>query len=128
VSGVVDVTETNIALCLNNVGRGNVILNDTDTFIDNVGLVDVTDTGLGLSSVGFPGIILNDTSTPILVLDGWRHPLDSGITWQCRLWCSTLVFDISSVVDAVSDRLTDTVGPFCLTLNASNVVVNSSPA
>jgi hypothetical protein len=53
VSGVVDVTETNIALCLNNVGRGNVILNDTDTFIDNVGLVDVTDTGLGLSSVGF---------------------------------------------------------------------------
>jgi hypothetical protein len=34
------------------------------------------------------------------------------------------VFDIFSVIDAVSDWLTDTAGPFCPTLMASNVVVS----
>jgi hypothetical protein len=58
-----------------------------------------------------------------LVSDGWHHPLDSGITLQCRLWYLTLVFDISSVIDAVLDRLTDTTYPFCPTLKASNVVM-----
>jgi hypothetical protein len=58
-----------------------------------------------------------------LVSDGWGHPSDSGITLQCRLWYLTLVFDISSAVDTVSDWLTDIVGPFCPTLKASNVVV-----
>jgi hypothetical protein len=64
---VVDVTETDTALCLNNVSLYNVILNDTDTLVDNVTLVDVTktDTRLCLSSVGFPSVILNDTGTPI---------------------------------------------------------------
>jgi hypothetical protein len=64
---VVDVTETDTTLSLNSVGLGNVILNDTDTFIDSVGVIDVieTDTRLGLSSVGFPSIILNDTATPV---------------------------------------------------------------
>jgi hypothetical protein len=67
--------------------------------------------------------------TPVLlfsVSDGWHHPLDSGIVLQCQLWCPTLVFDIYSVIDAVSNRLTDTIGPFCPTLKASNVVVISS--
>jgi hypothetical protein len=36
---------------------------------------------------------------------------------------STLVFDIFCVVDAVSDRLTNTASPFCPILKASNVVV-----
>jgi hypothetical protein len=40
---VVDVTETDTAHCLN-VGLDNVILNDTNTFVDNVGLIDVTKT------------------------------------------------------------------------------------
>jgi hypothetical protein len=122
---VVDVTETNTALCLNSVGLGNVIVNDTDTFIDNASLVDVieTDTGLCLSSVSFPTVILNDTGTPVSVSGGWHHPLDSGITLQCRLWCPTLVFVISNVVDAVLDQLTDTACHFCPTLKTSNVVV-----
>jgi hypothetical protein len=40
-------------------------LNDIGTFVDNVGLVDVTetDTWLCLSSVSFPNIILNDIGT-----------------------------------------------------------------
>jgi hypothetical protein len=122
---MVDITETDTALCLNNVSFDNVILNDTDTFIDNIDLVDVTytNTRLCLSSVGFPSVILKDTGTPVSVSDGWRHPPDSGITLQCRLWCLTLVFDISSVIDTVSDRLSDTADPLNLTLKASNVVV-----
>jgi hypothetical protein len=56
--------------------------------------------------------------------NGWCHPPDSSIALQCQLWCPTLVFDISNVVDAVSDRLTNTADPFCLTLKAPNVVVN----
>jgi hypothetical protein len=96
---VVYVTETDTALYLNNVNLDNVILNDTETFADSAGLVDVTetDTRLCLSSVGFPSIILNDAGTPILVLDGWCHTLNSGIILQCRLWWPTLVFDISSI-------------------------------
>jgi hypothetical protein len=39
---MLDVTEINTALYLNSVGLDNVILNDTDTFVDSVGLVDVT--------------------------------------------------------------------------------------
>jgi hypothetical protein len=68
-------------------------------------VVDVseTDTALYLNSVSLDNVILNDTGTPILVSDGWRHPPDSGITLQCQLWCPTLVFDISSVNDAVLD-------------------------
>jgi hypothetical protein len=64
---VVDVTETDTALCLNSVGLDNVILNDIDTFIDIVGLVEVIkiDTGVCLSIVDFPSVILNDTSTPV---------------------------------------------------------------
>jgi hypothetical protein len=122
---VVDVSETDTALYLNSVGLDNDILNDTDTFVDSVGLIDIIeiDIVLCLSSVGFPSVILNDTGTPILVSDGWRHPPDSGITLQCQLWCPTLVFDISSINDAVLDWFTDTAGPFCLTLKASNVVV-----
>jgi hypothetical protein len=56
---VVYVTETDTALYLNNVNLDNVILNDTETFVDSAGLVDVTetDTGLCLSSVSFPSII-----------------------------------------------------------------------
>jgi hypothetical protein len=86
---VVDVTETNTALCLNSVNLDNCILNCTDTFIDSVGLVDVTetDTGLCLSSVSLPSVILNDTDTPVIVLEGWCHPPDSDITLQCWLWC-----------------------------------------
>jgi hypothetical protein len=70
VFGVVDVIETNIVLCLNNVHLDHVILNDTDTFIDSVDLFDVTETGseLCLSSVGFPSIILNNTGTPIFIV------------------------------------------------------------
>jgi hypothetical protein len=85
---VVDATEINTALCLNNVSLDNCILNYTDTFIDSVGLVDVTetDTGLCLSSVSLPSVILNDTDTPVLVLEGWCHPPDSDITLQCWLW------------------------------------------
>jgi hypothetical protein len=124
---VVDVTETDIAFYLNNVGLDNVILNDTDTFIDSVDLINVidTDTGLCLSSVSFPSIILNDTGTPVSVSDGWCHPAHSIITLCCPLWWPTLVFDISSVVDTMSDWLTDIAAHFCLTLKASNVVVNS---
>jgi hypothetical protein len=61
------VTEIDTALCLNNVNLGNVIFNDTDSFVDSVSLIDVTetDTGLCLSSVSFPSIILNDTGTPV---------------------------------------------------------------
>jgi hypothetical protein len=68
---VVDVTKTDSALYLNNVGLDNVILNNTDTFIDSVGLVDVieTDTGLCLSSVSFPSIILNDTGTHVFSVE-----------------------------------------------------------
>jgi hypothetical protein len=64
---VVDVTETNIALCLNNASLDNVILNDTKTFIDSVSLIDVTETNirLCLSSVNFSNVILNDIGTPI---------------------------------------------------------------
>jgi hypothetical protein len=58
-----------------------------------------------------------------LVSDGCLHPPDSGITLQCRLWCPTLVFDISSVVDAISDQLIDNAGPLCSTLKALNVAV-----
>jgi hypothetical protein len=58
-----------------------------------------------------------------LVSDGWHHPPDSGIILQCQLWCLTLVFNISNVIDVVSDRLTNTIGIFCPTLKASNVVV-----
>jgi hypothetical protein len=92
---VVDVAETDTSLCLSNVGLENVIFNDIDTFVDSVVLVNVTDTDtrLCLSSAGFPSVILNDIGTPVLVSDGWRHPPDSGITLQCRLWCPTLVFD-----------------------------------
>jgi hypothetical protein len=36
----------------------------------------------------------------------------------------TLVFDISSVIDAVSDQLTNTTVPFYPTLKDLNVVVN----
>jgi hypothetical protein len=123
---VVDVTKTDTTVCLNNVGPDNVILNNTDTFIDRVGLVDVTETDNGhcLCSVSFPSIILKDTGTSILVSNGWHHPPDSGITLQCRLWCPTLVFDISSVVDIVSDRFIDIACPFCPILKASNVVVH----
>jgi hypothetical protein len=53
--GVVHVTEINTALWLNNTGLDNVILNDTNTFVDSVGLIDV----------GFPSVILNDTGTLI---------------------------------------------------------------
>jgi hypothetical protein len=44
-----------------------VSLNDTDSFVESVGLIDATETdnGLGLTSVGFPSIILNDSGTPI---------------------------------------------------------------
>jgi hypothetical protein len=65
---VVDVTETNTSLCLNNLTLDNVILNGTDTFIDSVGLIDVTeiDTGPCLRSVDFSSIILNNTSTLVL--------------------------------------------------------------
>jgi hypothetical protein len=64
---VVDVTKTNTTLCLNSVGLDNVILNDTDTFVDSVDLIDVTetDTELCLSSVDFPIVTLNDPHTPI---------------------------------------------------------------
>jgi hypothetical protein len=64
---VVDVTETNTALCLNIVSIDNVILNNTNTFIHSVGLVDVTETDieLCLNSVSFSSVILNDTSTPV---------------------------------------------------------------
>jgi hypothetical protein len=41
---VVDVTEIDIAHCLNSVGLDNVILNDTNTFVDSVVLIDVTKT------------------------------------------------------------------------------------
>jgi predicted RNase H-like nuclease len=69
--GVVDVTETDTAFYLNSVILDNVILNDTDTFIDSASLVDVieNDTGLCLSSVDFPSIILNDTGTPIFSVE-----------------------------------------------------------
>jgi hypothetical protein len=76
---MVDITETDTALCLNSVSFDNVILNDTDTFIDNIGLVDVTytNTRLCLSSVGFPSVILKDTGTPVSVsecqMDGVIH-------------------------------------------------------
>jgi hypothetical protein len=52
------------------------------------------------------------------------HTPDIGITLQCQLWRPTLLLDISSAIDAVSYRLTDTACPPCLTLKASNVVVN----
>jgi hypothetical protein len=122
---MVDVIEIDTAVCLSSVSFDNVILNDTDTFVDNVSLVDVTYTnsGLCLSSVCFPRVILNGTGTPVSVSNGWRHPPDSGITLQCRLSCLTLVFDIFSVVDAVSDRLSDTADPLNPTLKASNVIV-----
>jgi hypothetical protein len=76
-------------LCLNSVNLTNAILNVTDTNVDSVGLIDVTETNteLCLSSVGFPSIILNDTGTPISVSNEWHHPCNSGITLQCRLWC-----------------------------------------
>jgi hypothetical protein len=45
---VVDVTEINIALCLNSVSLGNIILNDTDTFVGSVSLVDVIDINSGV--------------------------------------------------------------------------------
>jgi hypothetical protein len=79
---MIDVIETDTTLCLNTVGLDNVILNDTDTFIDSVGLVDVTktDTRHCLSSVSFPSIILNDAGTLVSVSDRRHHPLDSGIT------------------------------------------------
>jgi hypothetical protein len=79
---VIDVTETDTALCLNSVSLDNVILNDTDTFADSVGLIDVTktDTGLCLRSVGFSSVILNDIGTLVSVSDIWHHPPDSGIT------------------------------------------------
>jgi hypothetical protein len=64
---MIDVTEMDTALFLKSVDIDSVILNDTNTFVDNVDLDDVTesDTGLCLSSVGFPSIILNDTGTPV---------------------------------------------------------------
>jgi hypothetical protein len=64
---VVDVTESDTTLCLNSVGLDNVLLNDTDSFVESVGLIDATETdnGLGFTSVGFPSIILNDSGTPI---------------------------------------------------------------
>jgi hypothetical protein len=48
------------------------MLNDTDSFVDSVGLDDVTDTEtrLYLSSVSFPRIILNDIGTPASLSDG----------------------------------------------------------
>jgi hypothetical protein len=99
------VKKTNTTLCLNSVSLDNVIFNDTDTFVDSVGLVDVTkiDIGLCLSSVDFPSVILNNSGTLVSVSDGWCHPPDSGITLQCQLLCSTLIFDILCVVDGVSD-------------------------
>jgi hypothetical protein len=122
---VVDVIQIDTALCLNCAGLDNVILNDTYTFVDSVFLIDVIETDIRhcLSSVGFPSVILNDTSTPVSVSDRWHHPPDSGITLQCPIWCPTLVFKISSVVDAMLDRLTDTIDHFCLSLKALNVVV-----
>jgi hypothetical protein len=68
---VVDVTETDIALCLNRVGLVNIIFNNTDTFIDTVFktivvvVVDVTetDTTICLNSVSLVNVILNDTDT-----------------------------------------------------------------
>jgi hypothetical protein len=39
---VVDVTKTDTALYLNSVIIDNAILDDTDTFVDRVSLVDVT--------------------------------------------------------------------------------------
>jgi hypothetical protein len=65
--GVVDGTKTDTALCLNGVDLDNVILNDTDTFVDSVSPVDVreTNTGLCSSSVGFPSVILTDNGTPV---------------------------------------------------------------
>jgi hypothetical protein len=82
---VVDVIETDTALCSNSVDVDNVILNDTGTFVDSVFLIDVTgiDTGVCLSSVGFLSVILNGTGTPVSMSDGWHHPSDSGITLQC---------------------------------------------
>jgi hypothetical protein len=76
---MVDVIEIDTAVCLSSVSFDNVILNDTDTFVDNVSLVDVTYTnsGLCLSSVCFPRVILNGTGTPVSVSNGWRHPPDS---------------------------------------------------
>jgi hypothetical protein len=69
---VVDVTETNTAICLNSFNLDNVILKDSDTFIDSVSIVNVTeiDIGLCLSRVGFPSINLNDTGTPVFSV-GW---------------------------------------------------------
>jgi hypothetical protein len=69
---VVDVTGTDIALYLYNVDLDNVIMNDTNTFIDSFGIIDVTETntGLCLSSVSFSSIILNDTGSPVSVSDG----------------------------------------------------------
>jgi hypothetical protein len=82
---VVDVIETDTALCSNSVDVDNVILNDTSTFVDSVFLIDVTgtDTGLCFSSVGFLSVILNDTGTPVSMSDEWHHPPNSGITLQC---------------------------------------------
>jgi hypothetical protein len=39
---------------------------------------------------------------------------------------ASLIFDISSVIDVVSDQLTDTIGLFCPTLKALNVVVKEA--
>jgi hypothetical protein len=79
---VVAVTEIDTALCLNNVSLGNVIFNDTNSFVDSVSLIDVTeiDTGLCLSSVSFPSVILNDTGTPVFSL-GWMA--SSTRQWYC---------------------------------------------
>jgi hypothetical protein len=76
---VVDDTKIDTTLFLNNVSLDNVILNNTDTFVDSVGLVDVTltDTGCCLISVSFPSVILNNTGTPISVSDRRRHPPDN---------------------------------------------------
>jgi hypothetical protein len=97
---VVDVTEIDTAHCFNSVSLDNVILNDTDTFIDSVGLVDVTDTntGLCLISVDFSSIILNDIGTPVSMSNGWHHPPDSDITLQCWLCYPIMVFDIFIVL------------------------------
>jgi hypothetical protein len=69
---VVDVTETDTRLCLKSVDLDNVILNDTDTFVDSVSLVDVTktDIGLCLSSVGFLASSSTTLVLPFSLSDG----------------------------------------------------------
>jgi hypothetical protein len=47
-----------------------------------------------------------------IVSDGWDHLPDNDIMFQCQ----ALLFDNSSIVDAISDGLTDITCPNCLTL------------